>query len=282
MKRHTWKMFGVLGMAAMLAIGGVFAGSALADAYDVEYGEYADIARASQWDLEGDSGGWAGSNYYDNEYEYNYSSSSSRRRSSSSSSSTPDTYYGDCWWSGRTAHWDKQRDSGEKYQIQLRRGGTEVALVKTSSASYDFSSHMKQDGNYKFRVRLVRGSKHGSWGDYSETKWFEGRSSSSSSSSSRSSSSSSSSSGGPGSNVVTGWNRDNRGWWYRYANGSYPTNCWQQINGKWYCFDANGYMRTGWINWNGVYYFCGPNGDMYTNCYTPDGYYVDGNGVWVH
>ena len=92
MKRHTWKMIGVLGMAAMLAIGGVFAGSALADAYDDEYGEYADIARASQWDLEGDSGGWAGSNYYDNEYEYNYSSSSSRRRSSSSSSSTPDTY----------------------------------------------------------------------------------------------------------------------------------------------------------------------------------------------
>ena len=41
-------------------------------------------------------------------------------------------------------------------------------------------------------------------------------------------------------------------------------------------------MRTGWINWNGVYYFCGPNGDMFTNCYTPDGYYVDGNGVRVH
>ena len=57
---------------------------------------------------------------------------------------------------------------------------------------------------------------------------------------------------------------------------------WQFINGKWYCVDGNGYMRTGWINWNGVYYFCGPNGDMFTNCYTPDDYYVDGNGVWVH
>ena len=89
-------------------------------------------------------------------------------------------------------------------------------------------------------------------------------------------------SGGPGSGIVTGWNRDNRGWWYLTPNGTYLANCWQLINGKWYCFGPDGYMRTGWINWNGVYYFCGPNGDMYTNCYTPDGYYVDANGVWVH
>ena len=278
MRKATLKMLGVLGMTAILAIGGVFAGSALADAYDDQYGDAADIARASGWALE--EGGWAGSNYYEN--EYNYSSSSSKKRSSSSSSSsyTPDAYWGDCWWSGKTAHWDKRRESGEKYQIQLKRGGTEVALVKTTSTSYNFSSYIKKDGDYKFRVRLVHNNKHGSWGDYSDTKWFEGKSSGGSGGGS---SSSSSSSGGPGQpQIVNGWNRDNRGWWYRNANGTYPRNCWQMINGKWYCFDGNGYMRTGWINWNGVYYFCGPNGDMYTNCYTPDGYYVDGNGVWVH
>ena len=289
MSRHILKIAAVVGLAGILAAGGVFAGSALADGYDLQYGDAADIARASRWalDEEYEEGGYAGANYYDNEADYEdddrggYAGSNyydNERRTTyvyvdSSSSYTPDDYSGDCWWSGTTARWDSQRDSGEKYQIQLRRGGSEVTTVKTSSNSYNFSSNITMSGYYKFRVRIVRGSRHGDWGDYSEERYFEGRSSSSSSSSS----------GGPGpSNVVNGWNRDNRGWWYRNANGTYPRNSWQFINGKWYCFDGNGYMRTGWINWNGVYYFCGPNGDMYTNCYTPDGYYVDGNGVWVH
>ena len=81
--------------------------------------------------------------------------------------------------------------------------------------------------------------------------------------------------------MTSGWNRDNRGWWYRFSNGSYAKNTWQLINGKWYFFGEDGYMRTGWILWNGVYYYCGPDGAMFTNCYTPDGYYVDGNGAWV-
>ena len=41
-------------------------------------------------------------------------------------------------------------------------------------------------------------------------------------------------------------------------------------------------MRTGWINWNGAYYYCGSDGAMLVNTYTPDGFYVDANGVWVH
>ena len=284
MKINVLKLFGVMSLTTILISGGVFAGSAFADAYDVQYGDIADIARASQWALEEDQGGWAGSNYYENEAWLAEQKSSSRSsRSSSSSSYTPDDYDGDCWWSGRTAHWDSQRSSGEKYQVQLRRGGSEVTTVKTSSTSYDFSSYMKQDGSYKFRVRLVKSNKHGGWGDYSDSKYFEGKSSSRSSSSSSTSSSSSSysSSGGPGMTVTTGWNRDNRGWWYRFSNGSYARNSWQFINGKWYFFGDDGYMRTGWILWNGVYYYCGPDGAMFTNCYTPDGYYVDGNGAWV-
>ena len=281
MKINVLKLFGVMSLTTILISGGVFAGSAFADAYDVQYGDIADIARASQWALEEDQGGWAGSNYYENEAWLAEQKSSSRSsRSSSSSSYTPDDYDGDCWWSGRTAHWDSQRSSGEKYQVQLRRGGSEVTTVKTSSTSYDFSSYMKQDGSYKFRVRLVKSNKHGGWGDYSESKYFDGKSSSRSSSSA-SSSSSYSSSGGPGMTVNTGWNRDNRGWWYSFSNGSYARNSWQFINGKWYFFGDDGYMRTGWILWNGVYYYCGPDGAMFTNCYTPDGYYVDGNGAWV-
>ena len=48
MSRRFLKMAGVLGMAALLAAGGVFAGSAMADAYDLQYGDDADIARASR------------------------------------------------------------------------------------------------------------------------------------------------------------------------------------------------------------------------------------------
>ena len=227
MSRHILKIAAVVGLAGILAAGGVFAGSALADGYDLQYGDAADIARASRWalDEEYEEGGYAGANYYDNEADYEdddrggYAGSNyydNERRTTyvyvdSSSSYTPDDYSGDCWWSGTTARWDSQRDSGEKYQIQLRRGGSEVTTVKTSSNSYNFSSNITMSGYYKFRVRIVRGSRHGDWGDYSEERYFEGRSSSSSSSS-----------GGPGpSNVVNGWNRDNRGWWYRNADGSY-------------------------------------------------------------
>ena len=69
MKKHTWKLLGVLGLTTVLISGGIFAGSAFADAYDDQYGDAADIARASQWALDGqwgqdeDQGGWAGSNY---------------------------------------------------------------------------------------------------------------------------------------------------------------------------------------------------------------------------
>ena len=67
MKKHMWKLFGVLGLTTVLISGSLFAGSAFADAYDDQYGDVADIARASQWALDGqwgpdeDQGGWAGS-----------------------------------------------------------------------------------------------------------------------------------------------------------------------------------------------------------------------------
>ena len=39
-----------------------------------------------------------------------------------------------------------------------------------------------------------------------------------------------------------GWVQDNKGWWYRYKNGSYPKSCWKKINGKDYYFKTDGYM----------------------------------------
>ena len=280
MKKQSLFMLGAIGITAVLLTVSVNVVSALADAYDDQYGDIADIARASRWALEEEEeyGGWAGSNYYKNEAAYNSTKSSSR--TSSKSSYTPDDYDGDVWWSGTTAHWDSQRESGEKYQVQLKRGGTEVAMVKTTGTSYNFSSYIKNSGNYYFRVRLVKDSKHGGWGEDSDTKYFEGKSSSSSSKSSSSSSSSSSLS--PAAPVTAGWLKDGKGWWYRYPDGNYPKNKWDMIGGKWYFFNGEGYMCTGWINWNGAYYYCGSDGAMLVNTYTPDGFYVDANGVWVH
>jgi len=37
----------------------------------------------------------------------------------------------------------------------------------------------------------------------------------------------------------------------------------------------------GWVQTNGIWYYCGPDGDMWVNRRTPDGYWVDGNGVWI-
>lgn len=47
------------------------------------------------------------------------------------------------------------------------------------------------------------------------------------------------------------WLQDNTGWWFRYADGSYPKSAWVQLgyNGglEWYHFDEVGYMQTGWF-----------------------------------
>lgn len=56
------------------------------------------------------------------------------------------------------------------------------------------------------------------------------------------------------------WKQDNVGWWYQNDDGSYPANSWQEIDGKQYYFGNDGYMLH--------------------DTTTPDGYYVDANGVW--
>ena len=113
------------------------------------------------------------------------------------------------------------------------------------------------------------------------------------------------------------WMQDEHGWWLRFADNTYPKGekritggiayNWEKINGTWWAFDENGYAKTGWLRdedysgwfyvdpehgmqtgWvliNGVWYYFHPVSDgrqglMYTERRTPDGYYVDENGVW--
>ena len=110
------------------------------------------------------------------------------------------------------------------------------------------------------------------------------------------------------------WMQDEKGWWYKRADGSYPKNSWgyEAYNGKsyWYYFLDSGYMATGWVEVNGSKYYLFPNSDgwkgrmltgwqwidgncyyldpqgqnegaLYRNTTTPDGFTVDTEGRWV-
>ena len=73
------------------------------------------------------------------------------------------------------------------------------------------------------------------------------------------------------------WIKSESKWWYRYVDGSYPANCWAQIDGQWYHFDASGWMQTGWLWANGAWYYLGPSGAMQTGWLNDGGawYYLD-------
>ena len=85
------------------------------------------------------------------------------------------------------------------------------------------------------------------------------------------------------------WVRDNKGWWYRYTDGTWPVGQWVELKTgekrEKYYFDNNGYALIGWNEIDGKwYYFCtekdGNVGAMMRDVMTPDGNYVNENGVW--
>ena len=74
----------------------------------------------------------------------------------------------------------------------------------------------------------------------------------------------------PGKTQTTGsWQKDNTGWWYRNADGSYPRNKWEEINSKWYHFNTSGYMETGWITTEDLWYHLAESGEL--TCGYPNG-----------
>ena len=52
------------------------------------------------------------------------------------------------------------------------------------------------------------------------------------------------------------WKQNDKGWWYEYKDGSYPTSQWKQIDGDWYYFDDKGYAyQNRWLKDNGKWYY---------------------------
>ncbi|RHT44770.1 hypothetical protein DW779_02065 [Clostridium sp. AM30-24] len=158
------------------------------------------------------------------------------------------------------------------------------------------------------------GSSGGSSNDSSGSS--NGSNSSGSSSSSSSSGGSSRSYTYRGTKKAAQWAQDSRGWRFQNADETYVTNRWIELSwnekSAWYRFNEQGYMVTGWFKdgdgnwyfmndradgtqgamvtgWHQIagkwYYFRvtagGPVGSLVMNATTPDGYKVDGNGVWI-
>lgn len=77
---------------------------------------------------------------------------------------------------------------------------------------------------------------------------------------------------------TSSWQKDERGQWYQNADGTYPRASWQLIDGTYYYFDDDGYMAHN--TWVGNYYL-NSAGTILKNTTTPDGYYVNEDGVYT-
>lgn len=223
---------------------------------------------------------------------------------------------GPCW-EDYTAVWDEDNQA-DRYEIWLYRNNEVKNKVKTDDNSYDFSDKMTQKGNYKFRVRVIVDNETGDWSEFSDIYYLDAdeaadnrRDPFSSSSSSGNGpagdgTDSSMSGGGPagssngssknqggtagtqgnpngagGTRVTEGWIHSDNGWWYRYADGSYPVNGWRQIDGRNYHFDENGYLMTGWQKLGSTWYYVLPQGQLATGWQNINEkwYYMDETGA---
>ncbi len=82
--------------------------------------------------------------------------------------------------------------------------------------------------------------------------------------------------------MAKGWTKVKNTWYYFNDYGAAVVKIWLKSGGKWYYMQEDGTMATSkWIKWYNKWYYVGADGAMYANCKTPDGYWVNANGVWV-
>lgn len=194
-------------------------------------------------------------------------------------------------WDGEKAVWDEV-EGCRRYQIQLYRDARLVDTISTRKTEYSFRSKMTKSGDYRFRIKaMTPDSTHrdSSWSEISDGYSIDEEFAKAIEEARKVDSAVNRKTEDGGEYVGPGeiryekaeWLRDENGYWYRNQDGSYTKNGWQYIDGKWYFFDENGYMKTGWIPWKDLWYYCGADGAMLVSTTTPDGYTVNGDGVWV-
>ncbi len=70
--------------------------------------------------------------------------------------------------------------------------------------------------------------------------------------------------------------------YYFYDWGGMANSWWMETEEGWYFFDGSGAMKkSGWVLWKEKYYYLTDSGKMAVDIWTPDGYYVDAEGVWI-
>ncbi len=79
------------------------------------------------------------------------------------------------------------------------------------------------------------------------------------------------------------WKQNKTGWWYEYADGTYPVSQWKYIDNTWYYFNGAGYMATGWLKQENTWYYLKSSGAMATGWYKVGKYwyYSKENGAMV-
>ena len=74
-------------------------------------------------------------------------------------------------------------------------------------------------------------------------------------------------------NSTDKWIQDAKGWWYRYADGSYPKEQWLKLD-AWYYFDSYGYaLRNRWGYIKGLWYYFGDDCRMAKGWIKLDGHW---------
>lgn len=79
----------------------------------------------------------------------------------------------------------------------------------------------------------------------------------------------------------SGWIEDEKGWWYRNDDGSYPKSKWEKINGSYFRLDDNGYAleNTWYQDAEGFWYWLKPGGFMAVGWQSIDGKWYFFNNV---
>lgn len=84
---------------------------------------------------------------------------------------------------------------------------------------------------------------------------------------------------------VDEWKHNDKGYWYEYADGSYPTEKWLKLDGEWYYFNEKGYAYCEkWLEYKGKWYYFGAERNMLTDNwvnYKQKTYYMGSDGAMV-
>lgn len=84
---------------------------------------------------------------------------------------------------------------------------------------------------------------------------------------------------------VDEWKHNDKGWWYEYADGTYPKDKWLKLDNNWYYFDEKGYAYCGkWLEYKNKWYYFDADRKMVTNywlSYKDKWYYFNDKGEMV-